>query len=176
MSGRALGIALAVLGGLTPSRAAAGEPLVWGVAAQVGGSFESPSLAMGGELNVHAGRWGAHFEAEWNPWFATQDPDSFKPGAVNVGLGGEVNYLGGKARTAVSAGASVLAFRTQLDRGGTVGFYFDVIAVGLRFALSERLDVRLDPLSAHLVAPVLGGIPLVLIEYRSTVGIEWRFR
>ena len=150
-------------------------PLEWRVAGQAGAAIESPSLSVSTEVNVHAGRWGGYVKLEWNPWFATQDPDAFKPGAVNIGVGGEVRYFGGRARTAVALGPSILAFRTQIDEAGEVGFFFDVVPIGLRFPITRCLDVRLDPLSWHVVAPVLGGIPLVLLQYRTSAGIEWRF-
>ena len=121
------------------------------------------------------GRWRAFVQAEstfWNEKFG--DEEEIK-GALNVGVGGEVLYGGGFVRTSLSAGPSILLFASDVDEGGEVGMFVDVRPAGLRWALGEGFGIGLDPISLALVMPVLSGIPLVELQYRTTVVGEYTF-
>ena len=91
---------------------------------------------------------------------------------VNVGVGVEYLYAGGFVRSALAMGPSILAFDTALDDAGTTGFFFDLHPVGLRWAPHERVILGLDPVAFSMVAPVLDGIPLVNVAYRTCFYVE----
>jgi hypothetical protein len=119
--------------------------------------------------------WGVFLQLEHNLWLSTEMGKEVVDGAVNIGIGGEFVYADGFVRTSLALGPSILAFDTILDQAGTTGIFLDVRPVGLRWAVHEYLVIGLDPVSFAMVAPVLGGIPLVNIQYRTTVYLEGAF-
>ena len=140
----------------------------------MGLSLNSLSLNLGIEGGMRMGSWGFLSKADWNPWFNSQDfKGGVQPGVLNIGVGGEYLYFNERCRTAVFVGPSILLFNTALDDRGSVGFFVDIIAVSLRWPVSESIAIRVDPATMHLVVPVVTGIPLVSFQYRHTVGVEW---
>jgi hypothetical protein len=119
--------------------------------------------------------WGVFLQVEQNLWLTTEQKNEVVYGAVNIGLGGEFTYANGFVRTSLAVGPSILAFDTVLDKAGTTGFFFDFRPLGLRWAVHERLVLALDPLTFTVVAPVLGGIPLANVEFRSAFYMETSF-
>ncbi len=120
-------------------------------------------------------RWcgfGVFAQAEHNMWLATEQQKQVVRGAVNIGLGAELIYANGFVRTSLALGPSILAFDTVLDDAGTTGLFFDIRPVGLRWAARRYLVIGLDPLTFAIVAPVLGGIPLIYTQYRTAVYLE----
>jgi hypothetical protein len=93
--------------------------------------------------------------------------------AVNLGVGGEILCAGGMLRTSLALGPSLLAMPTDVDTGGSVGFFVDLRPLGLRFDLGGGLLLGVDPLSFTLLMPELSGIPLVELEYRTAVYVEY---
>ncbi len=142
------------------------------ISLNAGGSAYEPSLALGLEGGVRWGWFGVVAKVDWNPWITTQEQDVLESGALNLGAGVEFLYFDGRCRSALLFGPSILLFETALDTPGTTGVFLDIIAVEIRWPLSERFTVRFSPISFHLVMPVLGGIPLALLQYRHTVGLE----
>ena len=67
------------------------------------------------------------------------------------------------------------AFNTQLDSAGGVGMFLDLRPIGIKWDVKRHFRLGLDPLSFAMVAPVLDGIPLVQIQYRTTFWMEGRF-
>lgn len=121
--------------------------------------------------------WGAFLHVEQNYWFAAESSGEFVDGAWNIGLGGEYVYADGFVHTALAIGPSILAFDTVLDQAGSTGLYIEARPVGLRWSLYEPDDdfellLGLDPIHFALVAPVIDGIPLILIEYRTALYVE----
>lgn len=164
---------LIVLGALaTPTPASALPPMRGTISLNAGGSFYEPSLALGLEGGVRWGWFGVLGKVDWNPWITTQEQNVLEAGAINIGAGVEFLYFDGRCRTALLFGPSILLFETALDTPGTTGVFVDVIATELRWPISERLTIRFSPITFHLVMPVLEGIPLALLEYRHTVGLE----
>jgi len=96
-------------------------------------------------------------------------------GAVNIGVGGEYTFAGGFCRTSLSFGPSILAFDTVLDDAGAIGFFLDARLLGLRWTPHERIVLGLDPIAFAIVAPVLDGIPLVNVEYKTVFYVETPF-
>ncbi len=119
--------------------------------------------------------WGAYLQVEQNLWFAAESSGEFVDGAWNIGLGGELVYADGFVHTALAVGPSILAFDTVLDKAGSTGVYLDARPVGLRWRLHEWVLLGLDPITFALVAPVLEGIPLIQIEYRTALYAESTF-
>jgi hypothetical protein len=122
------------------------------------------------------GRWGIFAQFEQNMWVATELDTEVVLGAFNIGVGAEVSYFNGHARTSLAFGPSVLAFDTALDEAGNVGIFLDIRPIGVKWDIKEHFRLGLDPLSYAMVAPVLDGIPLVQIEYRTTFWMEGTFR
>jgi hypothetical protein len=95
--------------------------------------------------------------------------------ATNLGVGGEILSAGGLLRTSLAFGPSILTIPPKVDEAGKVGIFLDFRPIGCRFRLSRALMLGVDPLSFHLVVPVLSGIPLIEIEYRTSVYVEHAF-
>jgi hypothetical protein len=146
----------------------------WAVAAQAGGALTLPSLDLALEVARRSQRFGVLAKVDWNRWVDTQKPPMLTRGTLNLGVGGEYWYFGGRARAALVAGPSILLFRTVLDRPGKTGVFVDCYPTSLHWRVGGPLFVRFDPLSFHVIAPVLDSIPLVVFEYRTSVAVEWR--
>ena len=127
--------------------------------------------------DVKAGwRWktlGVFFVFEQNMWVTSQFELGVTQGVANLGLGLEVNYLGGYARTSVAIGPSILLFDTVIDEAGNTGFFLDVRPIGMRWPINRFFAITLDPMSFAIVAPALDRIPLVMIQFRTTLGFEF---
>ena len=119
--------------------------------------------------------WGIFLVTEHNMWLATEYDTRVVQGAVNLGLGCEFIYGQGFVRTSLALGPSILAWNTILDDAGSVGVFLDLRPVGLRWAVHEILVIGFDPLNLALVAPVLDGIPLINIQYRTYLYLEAAF-
>ena len=120
--------------------------------------------------------WGAYVQLETASWFAAEGSTSDAlTGVINVGLGAEYLYADGFVRTALATGPSILVMGTELDDVGEIGFFFELRPAGLRWAVADQVVIGLDPLVLSLTAPVLEGIPLIELEYRTTMVVEWLF-
>ena len=119
-------------------------------------------------------RWAIHVHVEHNLWVASEQHSEVVEGSLNVGVGAEFVYAGGLLRSALTIGPSILLFDTLIDDRGTVGVFVDVRPIGLRWTVGNGVTVGLDPLGFSLVAPVLGGIPLILTQYRTSLYVEFR--
>lgn len=165
-------VALAV-----PLPAHADEPNADGprpvLAFEAGLSLAEPTAVVGVEAGVRIDGWTVLCEVDWNPFFSIGGQAVVHAGVLNVGLGLEHIFAGGLLRTAVFGGSSTLLDETALDAAGTTGVFVEVIPLSLRIPIeSDRVTLRVDPVSAHLVAPVLSGLPLVRYEFRHAVSIE----
>lgn len=121
------------------------------------------------------GKWGVFGRAEANLWFSPADDDDDEvQGSLNLGVGGEVITVGGLIQTSVVAGPTILLRGADTDDPGQVGMFGELRPAGLRFDL-ESTVLTFHPLSCAIVIPVLGGIPLVEIQFRTTVMAEFLF-
>ncbi len=123
-------------------------------------------------------RWhgfGLFAQFEHNLWIATEQKTEVVQGAFNIGVGADLVYANGFVRTSLAVGPAILAFDTVLDDAGTTGFFLDLRPVGLRWAVHELMVIGLDPITFALVAPVLGGIPLIYTQYRTILYLEAAF-
>ena len=119
------------------------------------------------------GTWRLFIRAEHNLWLASEFSRDLNLGALNLGVGVEHLYFDERVRAMLAIGPSVLLFNTEIDQAGSTGFFVDVRPAGLRWPLADGLIVQWDPLTLTIVAPVLTGIPLVMLEYRTAIAIEF---
>lgn len=121
-------------------------------------------------------RWesvGVFVQGEQNLWGTREFERSIAQGALNVGVGADLLYFEQRARASIAVGPSILLFDSGLDDAGTTGVFVDVRPVALRWRFHDRVTLQVDPLTFTVVAPVLERIPLVLVEYRTVVGLEF---
>jgi len=117
--------------------------------------------------------WSVFVQVEQNMWRAMELEHKVDQGALNIAVGAEISYLGGYVRSSLAMGPSVLMFETLLDDPGEVGVFLDFRPVGLRWPITTWFGIAADPISFAVVAPVLDAIPLVMVEYRTTLGFEF---
>ena len=117
--------------------------------------------------------WGAYLQAEHNLWTETELEADVRQGVLNIGIGAERLFFRRRMRAALTLGPSILLYETALDDPGTTGLFVDVRPTGIRWELGKSLTLMLDPLTFTVVAPALGGIPLVNIQYRTALALEY---
>jgi len=139
-------------------------------------SLAAATAGYGVRAGLRGTRWGAYLQLEQNAWRGVEAATAWDAGTFNAALGGELRFAEGRCRTALALGTSTLLFRTPLDAPGSTGLFLDVRPVGLRWELPRGFTLQLDPLTAAIAAPVLGGIPLLQLEYRTLVSVEWATR
>jgi hypothetical protein len=120
-----------------------------------------------------ATNWGVYFQAEHNVWTETELEVEMRQGVFNLGVGAERLFFDRRMRAALAAGPSILLYQTALDDPGTTGLFVDVRPTGVRWPVGKSFVLVLDPLTFTVAAPVLGGIPLVQIQYRTAFGVEY---
>ncbi len=125
-------------------------------------------------------RWssvGLFLHMEHNMWLSTAGDGTADvvSGAVNIGVGGEYIFAKGFVRTSLAVGPSILVFDAALDEKGEVGFFLDARTIGLRWAIHEHMVLGLDPLTFAIVMPVTSGIPILEVQYRTSMYLEGAF-
>jgi hypothetical protein len=189
--GASLSAALAVL--IAAGRAHAQEvttaaPGRWSAQADVGGTLVSRSstsstsltLARAEAIGVGVDRRfdSVHLfgRAEGNAWRDRRDDGTYDFVLIfNLGLGARIDYGAGRLRSSIAGGATLLAIPTDVDQAGRVGVFVDVRPLGYAWPLGQGTRLGVVPLSLTLAVPVLTGIPLVSIQYRTTVFAECDF-
>ena len=140
--------------------------LTFGEAITVGRRWPS---GMGGFLQLDVTSWNEAVLSE-----GIDDPfDKEYQTSVNLAIGVEKLWLNNRVRSSFAAGATMVMRRTRLDIPGTIGGWIDFRPVGLRFVLSSRIALAIDPLTLTVLLPVTSGIPLILIHFRTAVAIEF---
>ncbi len=133
-------------------------------------------LSFGGGLRGGFGneRWGLFLHVENDVWGGTNYDAGLVPGVVNIGLGGEHRFADGLIRTAVTFGTSTLVFDTVLDKAGSTGVYLDVRPLGIRWRLGKSpFTLGIDPIGLTFLMPVLSGLPLARIQFRTSLCLEF---
>jgi hypothetical protein len=138
-------------------------------------SFDDGAAAYG----VHAARRGQRFglalQAEHCVWWGYWQAHHVSAHSFQAAVGGEAFFIGGRLVSALYAGISTLLFNTVLDDAGTTGLFFDIRPLGYRFPLrTSRWTVILHPLQLTLLAPVMTGLPLLQVQYRTSLELEYR--
>ena len=176
-------VATAIFGGASPAAAhdvpssVTGPRLV--LAPELGSSFltftvDLRPLSLTAQAGFRVGmrwrRWGIFAHTEAALWQTPEGGGIYLQTAANVAIGVEHLYHRDRVRTAFAGGVSILLRGNELDRAGTTGFFADIRPAGLRW---RRGGVwGLDPIHMTIVMPVLSGIPLVDIQFRTTVYYE----
>ena len=169
-----IGLAALIAASALTKTASADDDVSAVVAVELGASLAEPSLLAGVEGGVRInGEWSVLLEVDWNPLFSIAGPDVITPGLLNVGVGFEHIYEDGLLRFALFVGTSTLLFQTLLDGPGSTGIFFDLVPISIRVPIEEgKVTLRIDPVSGHLLAPVLSGLPLLRYEFRHVLSIE----
>ncbi|MEM9068282.1 MAG: hypothetical protein AAGE52_07235 [Myxococcota bacterium] len=139
------------------------------------GSSRSLSLQYGFHIGYRYNDWTILFYAEHGLWRAPELGGQAWQHAANIGIGFERFYVSAFLRTMLIAGTSILLRSNDLDDRGEVGIFVDLRPLGIHWQFSDRGAFVLDLLHFAFVAPVLTGIPLADIQFRSSVGVEARF-
>ncbi len=133
-------------------------------------------LRGGVDLNEH---WGVFLHVENDVWGNTGLGGLLHAGVLNYGVGGEFRFAGGLMRTSLTLGASTLLEPTVIDPAGSTGIFVEFRPPGLRWTLARAAGATfvlgLDPISFMLEMPVLSGIPLARIQYRTSLCLEVAF-
>lgn len=111
---------------------------------------------------------------EHNYWLegVSIDP-GFPDSVLNIAVEGALLSFRERVRHAIALGTSTMLFDTALEERGHTGLYLEAKPVGLRIPLRRGWRLEIEPLNVSLMAPVLDGIPLYQLAYRTTVGIGW---
>ncbi len=176
--------ALLALTALAPVAHAGGYPTGWVMTLDLHGSLltdsaTDPLVSATAGYGLRAGHrwgpWGVFLQAEHNMWVALELEQGVQMGAFNLGLGGELIFADGWVRSSFAVGAAILLHETIFDPPGTTGFFLDVRPLGVRWCVAEDVTIGLDPITFAVVAPVLGGIPLIRVLYRTHLVATYHF-
>lgn len=120
------------------------------------------------------GKWGVGGSIEAN-FFKQEDltgsDDQYA--ALLIGVDGEVLAANGWVRSRVGGGLAVLLKGTELDEPGNTGFYLDIKPGGFRFEVADAMRLTFDVLSMTVLLPDASGIPLVDVQFRSSLSLEF---
>lgn len=139
------------------------------------GDDKRPARALA--VGVHATRrwdkYGAGLALELNTWRG-EDLEENTDFFVTALVGPEFELLsvGGRLRHRFAAGLAILIDGSENDERGGVGFYADIRPVGFRWKF-DHFILGFDPMSLLANVPDAGGIPLVDIQYRGNVYMEF---
>ena len=167
----------------TLARSRAGADDGWILTAELGGSVLTPlverddgslAIAYGVRAGYRANDWSVVLVVEHDMWRAPELGGRALQHVLDVGVGVERYYVSGFLRTMLVVGASVLLRPNELDPRGSTGIFVDLRPIGIHWKVTPRASLLVDFLHLAFVAPVLSGVPLADIQFRSTVGLEVR--
>jgi hypothetical protein len=145
----------------------------WAAALSLSPSLDDGSLTGGAQIAWRGERLGVGLYAEHSYWWAYSLRFHRIAQSVQIALFGDLVTCGGRARSAVYLGTSILAFDTSLDQAGSLGLFVDLRPFGFRLPLGNtRWTLTFDPLHFGVLAPVLNGLPLIEIQYRTSLVLE----
>lgn len=131
-------------------------------------------FSLAGRAHYQAGRWGIGFANEYN-LFRVRDVsgkwDALAAG--HYGLDLSVLSADGYVRSALSGGLAVLLEGTDIDEPGAIGFYADARPMVIRMKVGRELLLAAAPISALISVPDPRGIPLVDIQFRGVIALEF---
>ncbi len=134
--------------------------------------------AIGASIDRRADRVHVFLRGEANSWRDQRDDGSNDfVLTLDLGLGLRYDFAGGRLRSSVAAGGTLLVVPSDVDKAGSLGAFADVRPLAFVWPLAQVPGTRIGfaPLSLTLAIPVLSGIPLVSIQYRTTVFAERDF-
>jgi hypothetical protein len=112
---------------------------------------------------VEYGRWGSYELGE-----------DLVNHLLNVGIGIGFNFFKGRMRASFAAGPSVLLTDTMETKAGKTGFFIDLRPLGFRFPLG-RWFIVFNAVTFSFVMPIVTGIPLIYMRYRTTLSAGFWF-
>ena len=134
--------------------------------------------AIGASIDRRSERVHVFVRGEANSWRDQRDDGSNDfVLTLDLGLGLRYDFAGGRLRSSVAAGGTLLVVPSDVDKSGTFGAFADVRPLAFVWPLAQVPGTRIGvvPLSLTLAIPVVTGIPLVSIQYRTTVFAERDF-
>lgn len=155
---------------------------------QVEGATSVLTEWAGGDLTPSTAAYGATIGYHWDTlelaalvdhtyWLADGVTRSggFADTVLNAAVEGAFTSFRDRARHALAVGTSTMLFATPEAPRGHTGLFVEVKPVGLRLGLGAGWRVELEPLNFAIMAPVLDGIPLVNVAYRTNMGFGREF-
>ncbi len=126
----------------------------------------------GAALNVSAAR-GRHrlgLRAEFVVWHSVESRSRIATPVFNVGVQYGI-LLRDFIEVSAAIGPSVLLAGNLLDQAGSVGVFVEIRPCGFRWRIAA-VELGFDPLTFSIVAPVLGAIPLVRVQFRTVLSLR----
>lgn len=162
---------------LTPGSAFRSAFAITGSQSYLMRAFNNVSKNDGFSINARGGfrigRWGGFLELSWVGWNGYEPYARSMQSSLNFGLGAEVFYFQRRMRTALALGISFLNTPAPPDPKGTFGVYIDLTPSSYIIRPHENFSIIIAPLTLFIGAPALEGIPLIFIQYRTTVSFEF---
>lgn len=92
---------------------------------------------------------------------------------VNLGVGLELLLVDGLVRSTNAIGTSILLQGTEADEPGTTGLFLDLRPLSYRWQVSDDWHINFAPIGSTIMLPVLTGIPLVELQFRTAISGEF---
>ncbi|MFT5352826.1 MAG: hypothetical protein ACI9KE_000023 [Polyangiales bacterium] len=113
------------------------------------------------------------FLIDYSGWQSLEDRSVITFATINLAAEYTRTFFSDVVAASLAAGPSILLTETLLDDAGSVGLFVELRPAGFRWR-TKHINIGLDPLSFTIVAPVLGALPLVRVQYRTTLTLEFR--
>lgn len=139
------------------------------------GSTRSLTFQYGFHAGYRFNDWTLLLRAEHATWRAPELGANAWQHAANVGVGFERFYVSAFLRTQLVVGVSILLRSNDLDDAPQTGIFIDFRPLGIHWEFRERWGLVVDLLHIAFVAPVLTGVPLADVQFRSGLSIEHTF-
>ncbi|MCU0661266.1 MAG: hypothetical protein MUC50_02955 [Myxococcota bacterium] len=115
-----------------------------------------PSFGYGLEASLRFRSLGLVAEVGQHLWPSLEVDWDVAPGVLYAALGGEFLYSGGRLRSSLAVGASILLYDTGFGDGpGSTGPFIHLVPIAVRVPFGHYLTGEIRPLSWIWAAPVL---------------------
>lgn len=130
------------------------------------------STGAGIAAGYRVGRWAPFLRVDRHGWSAGDGATKTRYTTLNFAPGLEVCFFACRASAAVAVGFTVLCEGAPGDHAGEVGAFADIRPASFRWPVHRRLWLVITPLSFVFLIPSLERIPLVTVEFRTTLTVE----
>ncbi len=138
-------------------------------------SSRSVSIQYGFHLGYRYNDWTILLRAEHGVWRAPELGEQAWQHAANIGIGFERFYVSAFLRTQLVIGTSILLRSNDLDDAPQAGVFVDFRPLGIHWEFAKDWGFVVDLLHIAFVAPVLTGVPLADVQFRTGLSIEHTF-